>query len=107
MYRRLFMTALVLLLVHDAHAACGDTGSAYFNTHNKPQGLNGELYYAARCFVLEKDCNRSSLPVAARGVDEYDSDNVRAFYGANISRWCTGRVELFDSTFSSMLVSCR
>ena len=100
---------LSLLVHHLADAACGDAGAAYFNTYksNIPEESGAELYYAVRCFVLEKHCNRSSLPEAARGVDANDSSNVRAFYGTNISRWCTGQNEIFDFTFSDMSVSRR
>ena len=97
---------LSLLAVHHlADAACGDTGSAYFNTYVSTHESGGELYYAARCFVLKRHCTRTNLPEAARGVNESDSSNVRAFYGTNISLWCTGQNEIFNYTFNGMSVS--
>lgn len=60
------------------------------------------LKAAALCYVLNRDCNSGALPVAAQGTD---STNVKAYYGATIGSWRTGRVEIFDEVFKSMSVS--
>ena len=85
--------------------ACGEPGRAYFYSelNPQPQGVYGELYSAVRCYYNQTSwCRSTNLADEARGSN---ASSVMQYYGADISRWCTGLVTNFDSTFANMPVS--
>ncbi|GKY98054.1 hypothetical protein MPSEU_000763400 [Mayamaea pseudoterrestris] len=95
LHRSLAATFIVASLLATANAECG-VDQAVFNTHGLPQGYEGELYAAVRCYVSQDPtfCSSRSLPKAARGYKQ-----VKKYYGSSISTWCTGEVTDFYATF--------
>jgi hypothetical protein len=85
-------------------AACGEIHEAEFNAHGFPQGKNvGELFSAVQCFLHNLFCDTNSngnavYPTEARGPD---STNLKLYYGADISKWCVGRVQDFSFIFQN------
>lgn len=97
---------LALFNLHKSKATCGKEGAAWFhNDAALPQGASGELRMALLCAVDQEFCSSESLPVVAQGNTDYDSSKVFAYYGSNISEWCTGKVTDFSGVFYMVDVS--
>ena len=95
---------------NSSSVACGEPGAAYFVTNSSEDALYDqymiqELYAATRCYVAEEGCHNPVLPEAARRQTGSDSSAVKAYYGTNISHWCTGKVTLFDMVINGLYVS--
>lgn len=101
-YLRAVLTSLALLAwMGSVDAECG-VDQKEFNNNGYPQGYEGELYAAVRCYLKDDSsyCQSTSLPPEARG-----HTNIGIYYGQNISTWCTGLVTDFLATFYGMTVS--
>jgi hypothetical protein len=98
-----FLLFVGLSMIHLVDAVCGDSGQAEFNKNGFPQGPDGELYCAVQCILHGDFCGTNQYgadvyPAAARG---FDSTNLKAYYGPDISSWCVGLVTDFSFIFQN------
>ncbi|GKY91733.1 hypothetical protein MPSEU_000145100 [Mayamaea pseudoterrestris] len=99
-----FLLSLVLVIAFsaktiEAEAACGEPGRANFNVNGFLQGYEGELFSATHCYTEGSYCDSLTLPEAARG----SRDTVLAFYGTNITNWCTSLNTDFSYVFYNLI----
>ena len=87
------LTLVVFLQILSlASAACGDPGQAYFA---EVEGT-WELSDAVSCVLRQTKCHKLA-PEAARGENASDASKAVAYYGANMSHWCTGMITDFST----------